>query len=59
VTAQTHYSNINLYLQELVKEISAKKIVQFLARPDIKEKHSITKNISEQMACWYLKILDY
>jgi hypothetical protein len=52
-------SNINLYLQELGKEISAKRIVQFLACPDIKEKHGITKNISEQTACRYLKILDY
>jgi hypothetical protein len=42
--------DINLYLQELEKEISAQKVVEFLACPDIKEKHGITKNILQSTA---------
>jgi hypothetical protein len=51
--------DINLYLQELGKEISAQKVVEFLAHPDIKEKHGITKNISQSTARHYLKTLGY
>jgi hypothetical protein len=43
-------SDINIHLQELGKNISAKKVVEFLARPDVKERHGITKNISERTA---------
>ena len=39
--------DINLYLQEIGREITAKKIVEFLSHPDVKAKHSITKLISE------------
>ena len=52
-------SDISLHLQELGKEISAKKVVQFLARDDVKEKHGITKTISERTACRYLTSLGY
>jgi hypothetical protein len=52
-------SNINLHLQELGKNISVKKIVEFLKRPDVMEKHGITRKISERTACWYLKTLGY
>jgi hypothetical protein len=51
--------DINLHLQELGKEISAKKVVEFLGRADVKEKHGITKNISESTARRYLKTLGY
>jgi transposase len=34
-------------------------VVEFLARPDIKEKHGITKNISQSTARRYLKTLGY
>jgi len=52
-------SNINLHLLELRKEILAKKIVEFLAHPDTKEKHGITKTISERTASRYLNTLGY
>ncbi|KIL55567.1 hypothetical protein M378DRAFT_188659 [Amanita muscaria Koide BX008] len=52
-------SDIKLYLQELGKDISAKKLVEFLERPDVKDRHSITKSISERTACRYLRTLDY
>jgi len=52
-------SNINLHLQELRKNISAKKIVKFLKHPDVMEKHGITRKISERTACRYLKTLGY
>ena len=40
-------SDINLHLQELGKDITAVKIVKFLACPNVKLKHGITKKISE------------
>jgi hypothetical protein len=40
-------SDINLHLQELDKDITVAKIVKFLACPDVKLKHGITKKISE------------
>lgn len=52
-------SNINLHLQELGKNISAKKIIEFLKRSDVMDKHGITRKISERMACQYLKTLSY
>ncbi|KAK0197638.1 hypothetical protein F5146DRAFT_871242, partial [Armillaria mellea] len=51
--------DINLYLQELGKDITAAKVVLFLAHPDIKEKHGITKKISLRMAQRYLHALGY
>ena len=40
-------NDINLYLQEIGKDITAMKLVHFLACPKVKEKHGITKKISE------------
>ena len=52
-------SDINLHLQMLGKEISARKLVAFLARPDVHLKHGITKKISERTVCRYLNALGY
>jgi hypothetical protein len=52
-------SDINLHLQKLRKNISAKKVVEFLTRPDVMEKHGITRKISKRTACQYLKTLGY
>lgn len=52
-------NDINLYLQEIGKDISVKKVVNFLAREEVKQKHGITKAISERTACWYLNALGY
>jgi len=40
-------NDINLYFQEIGKEISAKKLTDFLAREDVQSKHGIKKQISE------------
>lgn len=40
-------NEINLYLQEIGKEISAKKLMDFLAHEDICSKHGIEKKISK------------
>ncbi|EDR07751.1 uncharacterized protein LACBIDRAFT_327704 [Laccaria bicolor S238N-H82] len=42
--------DINLYLQEIRKDVSAKKVVSFLAQEEVKQKHGITKAISEWTA---------
>ena len=52
-------NDINLYLQEIGKDISVKKVVNFLAQEEVKQKHGITKAISEQTARWYLNALGY
>jgi hypothetical protein len=52
-------NDINLYLQEIGKEISAKKLMEFLAREDIRSKHGIEKEISECTARRYLNTLGY
>ncbi|KAJ7435575.1 hypothetical protein B0H11DRAFT_1666797, partial [Mycena galericulata] len=52
-------SEITLYLQELGKEITAQKLVAFLARDDIKQRHGITKKVSVRTAQRYLKELGY
>jgi hypothetical protein len=41
---------INLFLQELGTEITAQKLVNFLAQPEIKAKYGITKDISLRTA---------
>ena len=42
-------SDINLHLHKLSKDITVAKIVKFLALPNVKLKHGITKkNLSEQ-----------
>ncbi|EDR03806.1 uncharacterized protein LACBIDRAFT_306885 [Laccaria bicolor S238N-H82] len=51
--------DINLYLQEIGKDVSAKKVVSFLAREEVKQKHGITKAISERTARRYLNALGY
>lgn len=52
-------NDINLYLQEIGKEISARKLMEYLARDEIKERHGITKPISERTARRYLNALGY
>ncbi|KAJ7753134.1 hypothetical protein DFH07DRAFT_710355, partial [Mycena maculata] len=52
-------NDINLYLQELGKDITAEKVVAFLARPDVMQKHGITRKISIRTAERYLKELGY
>lgn len=49
--------NINLYLQELGSHIAAKKLVQFLAQPEIKEKHRTSKTTTLETGWRYLKKL--
>ena len=36
-------NDLNLYLQELGKDITAEKVVEYLACPEIKEKHGISR----------------
>lgn len=50
---------INLHLQELGNQITASKLVNFLARPEIRNKFGIEKKISERTARRYLKALGY
>jgi hypothetical protein len=52
-------ADINLHLQELGKDITALKVVEYLARQEVKEKHGITKSISERTARRYLHALGY
>jgi len=52
-------NDINLYFQEIGKEISAKKLMDFLAREDVQSKHGIEKQISERTAQRYLNTLRY
>lgn len=52
-------SNINLYLQELGNNIMAQKVMEFLTQLEVKEKHGITKSISERTAYHYLNTLGY
>ncbi|KAJ6552105.1 hypothetical protein DFH09DRAFT_859926, partial [Mycena vulgaris] len=52
-------SEINLYLQELGKDITAHKLVEFLARPELMQKHGISKRISVRTAERYLQELGF
>ena len=52
-------NDINIYLQEIGKEISAQKLIEFLARDEIRLKHGISKLIFMQTAQRYLNILGY
>ena len=52
-------SDINLYLQELGSSILAHKVIEFLAQPDVKEKHGITKSIDKRTAHQYLNALGF
>ncbi len=51
--------DINLHLQELEKDITALKVVEYLARPEVKDKYGITKTISLRTAQQYLNALGY
>lgn len=51
--------DFNLFLQELGKDISAAKVMDWLRTPEIKKKHGITKDLSERTARRYLNILGY
>lgn len=50
-------NEISIFLLSIGNEISAKKLMDFLAQPDIKEKFGIEKSISHKTACRYLKLL--
>lgn len=52
-------ADVNLYLQELGNKITAEKLVTFLSRPEIKEKHGIMKNINIRTARCYLNALGF
>jgi hypothetical protein len=52
-------NDLNLYLQEIGKEISGKKVQEFLNREDIRSKHGIDKPICERTAQRYLNELGY
>ncbi len=51
--------DLNLHLQELGKDITAEKVVEFLWRNDIKLNHGITKKITIRTAQRYLHALGY
>lgn len=51
--------DINLYLQEIGNDITAKKVVKFLAWLEVMEKHGITKTITVRTAHRYLNMLGY
>ncbi|KAF8058012.1 hypothetical protein FPV67DRAFT_1428985, partial [Lyophyllum atratum] len=52
-------NDISLYLQELGVNITAAKLVEYLRRPEVKEKHGITRPISIRTAHRYLQLLGY
>jgi hypothetical protein len=52
-------NEISIYLMSIGNEISAKRLMEFLHKPDIKEKYGIEKNISLWTACQYLNTLGY
>ena len=52
-------NDLNLYLQELGKDITAEKVAEYLSRPEVKEKHGISKTISIRMARRYLNALGF
>jgi len=39
-------NNLNLYLQELRKDITAEKVAEYLFHPEVKVKHGISKTIT-------------
>lgn len=52
-------ADINIYLLEQGDHITAENLVQFLTRPDIKEKHGISKTITVRTAQRYLQALGF
>jgi hypothetical protein len=51
--------DLTLYLQELGNFITAEKVVAFLAHPDVKARHMITKDITLHTVQRYLHSLGY
>jgi hypothetical protein len=52
-------TDVRNHLQELGKFITAEKLVQYLAREDVMEKHGLEKTISISTARRYLNELGY
>jgi len=52
-------NDLGLYLMEIGKEISAKKLMDYVNSDAIRSKHGIEKPISERTACRYLNTLGY
>jgi hypothetical protein len=52
-------ADINTYLQEVGKENTAEKLVEYLWREDVIQKHGITRKISIRTARRYLQELGY
>lgn len=59
LTDEDLVNDICLHLQELGKDITAGKLATYLARPDVMEKHGITRPISERTAIRWLQTLGY
>ncbi|KAJ7199879.1 hypothetical protein GGX14DRAFT_318243, partial [Mycena pura] len=51
--------DIRLYLQSLGKDITAKKLCDYLRDPEVRQKHGIDREISHKTACRYLDELGY
>jgi hypothetical protein len=56
---ETLQNEIGIYLLSIGKDISAKKLMDFLHQPDIKEKYAIERDISHKTACRYLHTLGF
>lgn len=52
-------NEISIFLLSLGNDITAGKLMEFLHRPDIKEKYAIDRNITHKTACRYLQALGY
>ena len=52
-------NEISIYLLSLGNDITAKELMDFLHRADIKEKYGIERDISHKIACRYLQALGY
>ena len=52
-------NDLSLYLMEIGKEISAKKLMNYLNSDPVRSKHGIEKPISERTARRYLNMLGY
>jgi hypothetical protein len=51
--------DLNIYLQELGKNITAEKVVQFLNSNEVRQKHGITKTITIHTVRCYLQAMGY
>jgi hypothetical protein len=51
--------DLAIHLQSLGKDITARKVVEFLSRNDVMEKHGITKKITVRTARRYLRAMGY